>query len=64
MSKFPRPYIEDAKQDNSTMEYVNGGDFAHLGIGARNSGLPKGDAGPSKSGMGLDHVGGTAGGKK
>jgi hypothetical protein len=62
--KFPKPYIDSAKQDDATVVYVNGGAFNKMGIGAGASGLPKGDAAPSKSGMGLDHVGDTAGGKK
>ena len=62
--KFPRPYVNTVKQDDATMVYVNNGDFGKMGIGARASGMPKGDAAPSKSGMGLDHVGDTATGKK
>lgn len=61
--RFPKAYVESATQDDKTMVYVNGGDFAKTGIGARASGLPKGGDIPDgiKS---LDHVGGTAGGKK
>lgn len=62
--KFPKPYVNAAKQSDEVMVYVNNGDFAKMGIGARASGMPKGDAAPSKSGMGLDHVGDTATGKK
>jgi len=61
--RIPRAYVEEAQQNNSTMVYVNGGDFAKMGIGARSSGLPKGDAAPNKTGMNLEHVGGTAGKK-
>lgn len=63
--KFPRPYVEEAKEDRTTMEYVDGdgGGFSRMGIGARKSGMPKGE-GPTKGGMSIDHVGGTPGGKK
>lgn len=55
--KFPKAYVNDVKKD-SMMEYVP---FPHTGIGSRASGTPK----SSKSeGMGLEHVGGTAGGSK
>ena len=58
--KMPRPYINDVKQDNSTMVYPNGGDFAITEIGARKSGQPKDT---KSSGMGLTHVGNGTGGK-
>jgi hypothetical protein len=46
------------------MVYPNQGDFARMGIGARKSGLPKGDEAPTAGGMSIDHVGGMAEGKK
>lgn len=61
--KFPKPYVNDVKIDTNTMKYVNDGDFAKMGIGARSSGLPKNGAAPGKGGMSIDHVGGTAGSK-
>ena len=60
---FPKAYIDSAKQDDKTMIYVNGGAFEKMGIGARASGLPKGGAAPTQI-EGIDHVGGTATGKK
>lgn len=62
--RFPKPYQNDVKQNDSIMEYVNGGDFGKMGIGARKSGLPKGDAAPATGAGSLEHVGDTAGGKK
>ena len=63
--KFPHPYVQNAKQDDSTMVYVNGGDFAHTGIGSRASGLPKGGATPASGDkLSIEHVGKTAGGNK
>lgn len=59
--KFPKPYVNDVKQNDSTMKYVNAGDFAHLGIGGRPSGLPK-DVG--SEGMNLEHVGDSTGKSK
>jgi hypothetical protein len=61
--KFPRPYVDSAKQDDVTMVYVNGGEFGKMGIGARKSGIPKGDAAPGSAGS-IEHVGDTAGGRK
>lgn len=59
--KFPRAYVNDVKQDDSIMEYVNHGEFDRLGIGARPSGKP----GSAKSqGMNLDHVSNRATGQK
>lgn len=55
--KFPSPYLNDCKQDNSVMEYI---DMDKTGIGARASGLPKGDELKSE-GMTIAHVGGSAG---
>lgn len=57
---FPKPYVNDVKQDNGTMKYVNEGDFSELQIGGRPSGKPK-DA--KSMGMGLEHVGGSMGKK-
>jgi hypothetical protein len=61
--RTPRAYISDVPAvkggDAGPMVYVE--DFAKLGIGARSSGLPKtASSGPK----GLDHVGGSAGGKR
>jgi hypothetical protein len=58
--KIPGPYVNEVKQDDALMVYVNDGDFAKLDVGARRSGLP-GDAKSSK--MGIDHVGASAGRK-
>lgn len=55
--RFPKAYVNDVKKD-PIMEYVP---FDKLDIGARSSGLPKN---VKPQGMGLDHVGGTAGGSK
>lgn len=35
--KVPTPYVNDVKEDNAIMHYV---DFPVMGIGARKSGLP------------------------
>lgn len=35
--KVPTPYVNDVKQDDAIMNYV---DFPVMGIGARKSGLP------------------------
>ena len=59
--RTPRAYLNDVPKEGTdpVMEYV---DFPVLGIGARKSGQPTGvDAGRK---MNLDHVGGTAGGKR
>jgi hypothetical protein len=58
--KFPRPYVNDVPREGSdkVMEYVP---FDDMDIGARKSGMVK-DA--SKGPGSLDHVGGTAGGRK
>jgi hypothetical protein len=55
--KFPKPYVNDTKMD-PMMEYVP---FSKTGIGSRASGLPKDG---KKGQMGIEHVGGTAGGSK
>lgn len=52
--KFPRPYLDSVPKDPENtpqMEYVP---FKKMGIGARASGLPKGEVGNLKS---IDHVG-------
>lgn len=49
--KVPTPYINDVKEDNAVMHYV---DFATMGIGARKSGLPTDGTNHIKS---LQHVG-------
>jgi hypothetical protein len=55
--RFPGPYVNDVKAEDPIMKRV---DQDRLEIGARASGMPK----DSKSaGMGLAHVGDTAGGK-
>jgi hypothetical protein len=61
-SGFPKAYVDSAQQDDKTMIYVNGGDFAHMGIGARSSGQPKGGDAPTQI-KSIDHVGSTATGK-
>lgn len=53
-SKFPGPYINDTKQDDSTMIYVRGGGFDALDIGARKSGMV---SGIKATEMGIEHVG-------
>lgn len=60
--KFPGPYVNDAKQDDSVMEYVV---FPTMDIGARKSGLPSSAdmAGDPKQSMGISHVGNSATGK-
>lgn len=60
MSNFPKPYQNTvpAEGQSKIMETVN---FDRMGIGARSSGLPKS---VNSGGMGLDHVGGSAQGKK
>lgn len=52
-TKFPGPYINDTKQDDSVMHYVNDGDFSRTEIGARSSGMPKN----IKNLNSIDHVG-------
>ena len=61
MASFPKPYQNDVPKEGQSkiMEYVN---IDKMGIGARGSGLPKG--GVNSGGMNLDHVGGSAQGKK
>lgn len=60
---FPKAYVDSATQDDRVMKYVNEGDFAKMGIGARSSGLPKGNDAPTQI-EGLDHVGKSTGGRK
>ena len=63
--RTPRAYVNDVPTNvkggssQPPMEYV--ADFTKLGIGARSSGLPKESVNGIKS---LDHVGGSAGGRK
>ena len=49
--KVPTPYVNDVKEDNSIMQYV---DFPVMDIGARKSGIPNGSTNGIKS---LQHVG-------
>ena len=55
--RFPAPYISDVKAEDPIMKRV---DQDNLEIGARNSGMPKN---AKSEGMGITHVGDTAGGK-
>jgi hypothetical protein len=59
--KFPRPYVNEVPKEGGDpcMEYV---DFDRLGIGARNSGVPKSVSDGPKP---IEHVGtSTGGGRK
>lgn len=56
--KFPKPYINDVKRDDSTMVYVA---TDKMDIGARKSAMPKTASEGPRS---LEHTGGSAGGKK
>ena len=58
MAQFPKPYVNDVKQDDAIMEYVK---FDTMGIGARKSGMP---ATVSEGTKPLDHVGKSATGRK
>lgn len=49
--KVPTPYVNDVKEDNSTMVYMP---FDVMGIGARKSGIPTGGTNGVRS---LEHVG-------
>lgn len=49
-TKFPGPYVNDTKKDESVMKYVP---MNSLDIGARASGMPKS---VGSDGMTLDHV--------
>lgn len=53
---FPRPPINDVKQDDTTLHYTRGGDFSKTDIGARASGMP-GGMGDDQMTMGIRHVG-------
>ena len=55
MSKFPKPYINDAVKDETVMQYIP---TDHMGIGARKAALPATASNGPKS---LEHVGGSAG---
>jgi hypothetical protein len=61
MAQFPKPYVNEVPKegDSKIMEYV---DFKRMGIGARPSGVPK--DGVNAGGMNIEHVGGSASGKK
>lgn len=61
MAQFPKSYVNDVPKgpDRKLMETVP---FDTMGIGARPSGLPKG--GVNGAGLNIDHVGGSAQGKK
>lgn len=61
MAMFPKAYQNEVPKegDSKIMEYTS---FPTMGIGARKSGLPK--DGVNSTGMNLDHVGGSAQGKK
>jgi len=50
-TKFPGPYLNTAKKDDSIMEYVP---MHTTGIGANSASLPNGKI--TSSVMGLDHV--------
>ena len=56
--KFPKPYVNDVRKDESLMQYVP---TDKMDIGARSSGLPKSASEGPKS---LEHVGGSAGKNK
>lgn len=57
--RFPGPYIQDAKVDNTVMEYIP---FDHMGIGARKSGMAT-KSEVKRDDMGITHVGNSAGRK-
>lgn len=50
-TRFPGPYVNDTKVDNSLMHYVP---FDTTTIGSRPSGLPKGEV--TSGSMSIDHV--------
>ena len=52
---FPRPPINDVKQDDQILHYVRNGDFTDSDIGARPSGMPKDIAEGQR--MNIKHVG-------
>lgn len=54
-TKFPGPYINTTKVDNSIMEYVP---FDKTDIGSRSSGMPDG----MKNSNSIEHVGNGTGG--
>ena len=56
VGKFPKPYINDVKKDDSTMVYPP---IETMDIGARRSALPSSASTGPKS---LEHVGTSAGG--
>ena len=51
--KFPGPYVNDTKQDDALMVYVNNGGFEHAGIGSRPSAMPK----DVKNSNSIEHTG-------
>lgn len=55
---FPRPYINDAKQDDTFMHYVRDGDMSMTDIGSGKAGMP---ASAKSERMTIDHVGGSIG---
>lgn len=58
-ANFPKPYVDSVNQDDPMMERVP---LNKMDIGARASGMPKGEEVNSSS-MNIEHVGGTAGRK-
>ena len=61
MASFPRATQNTVPAEGKDPMLVSV-DYDKLGIGARSSGMPKGDAAPGGI-MGLDHVGKSSGGK-
>lgn len=57
-SNFPKPYVNSVKAEDSLMKRVP---MQHTGIGATPAGMPKG---MQSEGMSIEHVGGTATGRK
>lgn len=53
---FPRPPLNDVKQDDTVMHYVRNGDFSQSDIGARKSGTP-GSMADEGATMSISHVG-------
>ena len=52
---FPRPPIDDVKQDDQILHYVRNGDFTHSDIGARPTGTP-GSMGDDGATLKIEHV--------
>jgi hypothetical protein len=59
-SGFPKPYIDSVKESGEDA-FIQRVPLKHLDIGARPSGMP-GSVKPEK--MGIEHVGGSATGRK